>query len=69
MSWGADADGLVAEAAITVTSGNYPVVGVVTPMISAVILVIGDATPMIGVIPTTSFSYRLLETLLWRFGH
>ena len=64
MSWGADVDDLVAEAAITVTSGNYPMVGVATPMISAVILVIGDATLMIGVIPTTSFSNRLLETLL-----
>ena len=56
MSWGADADDLVAEAAITVTSGNYPVVGVATPMISAVILVIRDAIPTIGVIPTIDSS-------------
>lgn len=71
MSWGADVDGSMAEVAVTATNGNYPIVGVATPMISAVILVIGDATPTIGVIPTTgSSSYVTRDTVLtvWSLG-
>ena len=56
MGWRANVDGLMVGAAVTRTNGNYPVVGVATPMISAVILVIRDAIPTIGVIPTTGSS-------------
>lgn len=64
MSWGASVEGSVARTTVTATSGNYPLVGVATPMISAVILVIGDATPTTGVIPMTSPSSYILGDIV-----